>query len=182
MLKFARAITQFNLWVGRAAAWLIVPMFALLLADVIMRYVVGNVAIWTSELAQLVFGVYSVIAGGFLLVSRGHVNVDILYGKYSRKTKARVDLATSFLFIFFMIVLIWQSADMGWESMEKLETSHSLWNPPIWPVKIMIPVAGVLLALQGIVRMISDWRVIKGLENDPEVWGDQATEPTPPEA
>lgn len=174
MQKLARGITQFNGWIGRAAAWLIIPMFVLLLIDVVMRYVVGSVLIWTSELAEMVFGVYSVIAGGYLLAERGHVNVDILYGQYSQKRKARIDLATSFLFLLFMLVLIWQSADMAWESIEKLETSDSLWSPYIWPVKLMIPVAGVLLFLQGLVRMGSDWRSARGIQNDPQTWGKQA--------
>ena len=176
MLKLARGITQLNLWVGKACAWLIVPMFFALIADVVMRYVVGNVTIWTAELAQLIFGVYSVIAGGYLLVERAHVNVDIIYGKFTRRQKAKIDLATSFLFVFFMLVLIWQSTDMAWESFAKRETSYSIWDPYIWPVKAAVPIAGLLLFLQGIVRMVADWRVIKGLENDPAVWGKQATD------
>ncbi len=176
MLKLARGITQLNIWIGKICGWLIVPMFFALITDVVMRYVVGSVTIWTSELAQLIFGVYSVIAGGYLLVERAHVNVDIFYGNWSRKKKARVDLATSFLFVFFMLVLIYQSADMAWESMTKLESSYSVWDPYIWPVKAAVPIAGVLLFLQGIVRMVSDVRVIKGLENDPAIWGKQATD------
>ena len=70
------------------------------MAEVIMRYVVGSAAIWTAEFAQLIFGVYAVIAGGYLLVERAHVNVDIIYGRFSRMRKAKVDLATSFLFLF----------------------------------------------------------------------------------
>ncbi|GAA3989450.1 TRAP transporter small permease subunit [Comamonas faecalis] len=177
MHALARAITQTNLWVGKIAAWLIVPMFLSLLADVVMRYVVGSATIWTSELAQLIFGLYSVIAGGYLLAERGHVSVDILYGKLSRKRKALLDLATSFLFLFFLIVLIWQSGDMAWESIARWETSQSLWKPYIWPIKAAIPVAGVLLLLQGLVRMASDVRTLRGLNNDPAVWGQQAAEP-----
>ena len=135
MLKLARGITKLNLWVGKACAWLIVPMFVALITDVVMRYVVGTVTIWTAELAQLIFGVYSVIAGGYLLVERAHVNVDIIYGKFTKEKKAKVDLATSFLFVIFMLVLIWQSTDMAWESFAKRETSYSIWDPYIWPVK-----------------------------------------------
>lgn len=175
MLKLAKAITQLNLWVGRIASWLIVPLFVLLMADVIMRYVVGSAAIWTAELAQLVFGVYAVIAGGYLLAERAHVNVDILYGKFSTTQKARVDLATSFLFLAFMCVLVWQASDMAWESAEKFERSSSIWNPPVWPVKMFIPIAGVLLLLQGFVRIASDIRTLMGIENDPDVFGKQAS-------
>lgn len=176
MLTFARAITRLNYWVAMIAAWLIAPIFLLLMADVIMRYVVGSAAIWTAELAQLVFGVYAVIAGGYLLAERAHVNVDIIYGRFSPAQKAKVDLATSFLFFLFMAVLIWQGTDMAWESAAKFETSSSIWNPPIWPVKIAIPVAGVLLLLQGLVRIVADVRTVMGLPNDPDAFGKQAAD------
>jgi TRAP-type mannitol/chloroaromatic compound transport system permease small subunit len=176
MLKLARAVTRLNLWIGKVAAWLIVPIFLLLMADVIMRYLVGSAAIWTAEFAQLIFGGYAVIAGGYLLVERAHVNVDIIYGKFSRANKAVVDLATSFLFFLFLVVLIWQGVDMAWDSAAKFERSSSLWNPHIWPVKIVIPVAALLLLLQGLVRVASDIRTVMGLDNDPDTFGKQATD------
>ena len=179
MLKLAGAITRLNLWIGRVAAWLIMPIFVLLMADVIMRYVVGSAAIWTAEFAQLIFGAYAVIAGGYLLAERAHVNVDIIYGRFDRGRKAAIDLATSFLFFLFLGVLIWQGVDMAWDSAAKFERSSSIWNPHVWPVKIVIPVAGILLLLQGLVRIASDIRTLMGLTNDPDTFGKQATdEPT----
>ena len=177
MEKIARFITQFNAWLGRATAWMIVPIFVAMLADVVNRYLVGHATIWTSELSGLMFGVYSVIAGGYLLAERGHVSVDIIYGKCSVRRKAVIDLATSFLFLLFIVVLIWQGTDMAIESVRAQERSHSLWDPYIWPVKLAIPIAGVFMLLQGLVRMGSDVRVLMGLENDPRTWGKQATEP-----
>lgn len=176
MLKVARAITQLNNWIAFVAAWLIAPIFVLLMADVIMRYLVGSAAIWTAEFAQLIFGVYAVIGGGYLLAERAHVNVDIIYGRFSTARKAKIDLATSFLFFLFLGVLIWQGTDMAWESTAKLESSFSIWNPYIWPVKLAIPIAGVLLLLQGLVRIVSDVRTVMGLPNDPETFGKQAAE------
>ncbi|WP_119418370.1 TRAP transporter small permease subunit [Desertibaculum subflavum] len=176
MLNIARGITRLNRWIGRTVAWIILPIFVLLIIDVAMRYLVGRPAIWTSELAQLVFGVYGVIAGGYLLAERAHVNVDIFYGKMPRKRKALVDVATSILFFMFMAVLMYQGTDLAWDSIEKLETSQSIWNPPVWPVKLMIPVAGLLLLLQGIVRLVADIRVLMGLPADDETFGAQATD------
>lgn len=179
MGKIARIITQANEWVGRIAAWLIVPIFVAMLVDVVNRYFVGHATIWTSELAGLLFGVYSVIAGGYLLAERGHVNVDIIYGKCSARRKAVIDLATSFLFLFFIGVLIWQGWDMAAESVRMRETSHSLWDPYIWPVKLAIPIAGVLMLLQGLVRMTSDVRVLLGKKNDSGTWGKQGSDGEP---
>lgn len=176
MLKLARAITSFNQWIGRTVAWLLLPMFAMLLFDVAMRYAVGRPTIWTSELTQLVFGFYAVIGGGWLLTERAHVNVDIFYGRFPVRKKALVDVCTSFLFFLFIGVLIWQGSSMAWESAMKLETSQSIWNPYVWPIKLAIPVAGVLVLLQGIVRLASDIRVLMGLPNDEAVFGKQASD------
>lgn len=178
MLGLARAITRLNRWIGTTAAWLILVIFAMLIVDVAMRYAVGRPSIWTSELAQLVFGFYAVIGGGYLLAERGHVNVDIFYGRFSRKRKALTDLATSVLFFLFVGVLIYQGSSMAYESVEKLESSQSIWNPQVWPVKVAVPVAGVLLLLQGLVRVLSDIRVLMGLPSDDATFGVQADGPS----
>jgi TRAP-type mannitol/chloroaromatic compound transport system permease small subunit len=176
MLTLARAITRLNRLIGRIAAWAILPIFALLIIDVGMRYVVGRPSIWTSELTQLVFGVYAVIGGGYLLAERAHVNVDIVYGRQPRKRKALLDVITSFLFFLFLGVIMYQGIDLAWDSWSARETSQSIWNPPIWPVKVMIPVAGLLLLLQGIVRLIGDIRVLLDLPVDDDTFGAQATD------
>lgn len=174
LLKLARAITRLNRWIGRKVAWVILPIFVMLIVDVAMRYLVGRPSIWTSELTQLIFGVYAVIGGGYLLAERAHVNVDIFYGGFSRKRKALVDALTSVLFFLFMAVLLWQGSSMAFESLEKLETSQSIWNPQIWPVKLAVPVAGVLLLLQGIVRLVADIRILMDLPVDDDTFGTQA--------
>jgi TRAP-type mannitol/chloroaromatic compound transport system permease small subunit len=176
MLKLARAVTRLNLWIGEHVAWLILPMFVMLFVDVAMRYLIGRPSIWTSELTQLVFGFYAVIGGGYLLAERAHVNVDIFYGRFSIKRKALVDVATSALFFMFLAVLLWQGSSMAYESAQKFETSQSIWNPHIWPVKLAVPVAGVLLLLQGIVRLTADIRILMGLPVDEETFGKLATE------
>ena len=78
--------------------------------------------------------------------------------------------------LLFVGVLLWQGTSMAWESTMKLETSQSIWNPHVWPVKIAIPVAGVLVLLQGIVRLVSDVRVLMGLPNDEATFGKQASD------
>ncbi|MEO9150416.1 MAG: TRAP transporter small permease [Burkholderiaceae bacterium] len=158
-------------------AWLILLIFGLLIVDVVMRYAVGRPWVWTSETSQLVFGFYAVIGGGYLLAERGHVNVDIFYGRFTRKRKAAVDVATSVLFFLFMAVLLYQGSSMAYESAGKLETSQSIWNPWIWPVKLAVPVGGLLLLLQGVVRLWSDIRVLMGLPCDDATFGVQADGP-----
>lgn len=174
MLQLARAITQTNRFIGRWAALAVLIIFVLLLADVVMRYVVGSPTIWTAELATLIFGVYAIIGGGYILSERGHVQVDIFYGRFSTKRKALIDIVTWPLFLIFVGVLLWQGYEIASEAIEDMERSNSVWKAPLWPTKTVIPIAAMLLLLQGIVRLWADIRVLMDLPNDPEIFGTPA--------
>ncbi|MCA0872279.1 TRAP transporter small permease subunit [Seohaeicola saemankumensis] len=183
MFQVARAITRFNRWIGKWASLAVLAIFTLLLADVVMRYLVGQPAIWTAELATLIFGVYAIIGGGYLLAERGHVNVDILYGSFSPKRKALVDIVTWPLFLLFVGVLLWQGWDIASEAIADGERSNSVWKAPLWPTKSLIPVAALLLLLQGFVRLWSDVRVLLDLPVPDDIFGaPAASDHTPGDA
>ena len=147
MLAVASAITRLNRTIGRWCSLAVLIIFVLLLADVVMRSLVGQPAIWTAELATLIFGAYASIGGGFLLAERGHVNVDILYGKFSRRRKALVDILTWPLFVLFVGVLLWQGYEITAEAIADLERSNSVWKAPLWPTKALTPAAATAPAV-----------------------------------
>ena len=175
---FARLVTGLNTLIGKVAAWAVIPLFLLLFSAVVMRYFVGQPLIWVSEVAQLIFGVYAVIGGGYLLSQRGHVNVDIFYGTLSQKQKAALDIATSILFFLFIYVLLMEAISLAEESLSKWERSNSAWRAPVWPVKLALPIAAALLLLQGIVKFIADVRILLGLPVDEAAFGIQAEDGT----
>lgn len=151
-----RGITRFNDLIGRWVALLILVIFALLIAEIAFRYVLGAPLVWTGELTQLLFGVYAVLSGGYILAHGGHVNVDLIYSRFPARTRAIIDVVTSVLFFLFIGALLYFGSSLAYESMEFWERSQSAWNPPIWPVKLMIPVGAFLILLQGIVKLARD--------------------------
>jgi TRAP-type mannitol/chloroaromatic compound transport system permease small subunit len=159
-----RAITRFNTWIGTWFSYAVFFLTLLLLADVFMRYLIGRPAVWTAESAQLLFGAYAVLSGGYLMAQGAHVNVDIFYGRFSPRTKAVVDIFTSVLTFLFVGALVYFGSAMAWESIQRWETSASAWNPPIWPIRLTIPIAAVLLLLQAIVKLIQDILTVLGVE------------------
>ncbi len=72
--------------------------FVLLLMEVVLRYFFNSPTVWANELAQMLFGAYAILAGGYILRTGGHVNVDILYSRLSRKSRAALDIVTSSAF------------------------------------------------------------------------------------
>jgi TRAP-type mannitol/chloroaromatic compound transport system permease small subunit len=151
-----RAICRLNEWVGRTVSLAILPIFVLLILEILVRLVAGSPLVWTGELTQLLFGVYAVLSGGYILAHREHVNVDLLFSRLSRRSQATIDIATSFLTFLFIGALVYFGSSLAYESISFFERSQSAWNPPIWPVKLMIPVGAVLLLLQALVKFVQD--------------------------
>jgi TRAP-type mannitol/chloroaromatic compound transport system permease small subunit len=172
LTAMARAVTTVNLWVGRIMAWVVLALFVLLLLDVAMRYVAGSPIQWSQQLSRLLFGVYAIIGGGYLLARREHVNVDLFYATFSRRRQAAVDLATSFLFFFFVVILLRESWSLAADSVARWEVDHlATWKAPLWPSKSLIVVAAALLLLQGIVKLAADIMILAGIEVDESAFG-----------
>lgn len=161
---FMNGVTRLNDAIGRWISLLVVVMFVLLVIEVICRYLLSSPTIWANELTQLLFGFYAVMSGGYIMAHRGHVNVDIIYASLSARARAIIDIISSVLFFLFMAAVLYFGSSMAWESVAGLETSFSAWNPPIWPIKLAIPVGSVLLLLQGLVKLIQDIAVALNFE------------------
>src|SRR5439155_511532 len=83
------------------------------------------------------------------LAHRRHVRIDVIYDRLSPRTRAKLDLFTFVFFFIYVAGLIWVGSTLAWGSFLEGEGTGTPWNPRIWPVKFAIPIAGVLLLLQG---------------------------------
>ena len=105
------------------------------------------------------------------------LNVDLLHSHLKPRKRAALDIVTSVVFFIFTLALLWFGIDMAQESMSSWETSYSAWNPPIWPVKLAIPIGTGLLVLQGLVKLLEDIAVAFNLDyytpQEPKCEGDQ---------
>jgi len=160
-LKFINAI---NDRVGDLLSYFLFFFFALLFMEVILRYFFNSPTVWANELAQMLFGAYAILAGGYILRTGGHVNVDILYSRLSPKTKAGLDVFTSILFFLFCGMLLVYGGSLAWDSLSRFEHSQSAWNPPLYPAKLTIPLAALLLMLQGIAKLVRDICILFNIE------------------
>jgi TRAP-type mannitol/chloroaromatic compound transport system permease small subunit len=163
--RFIETIDAINEWVGRSLSYFLFAFFVLLFIEVILRYFFNSPTVWANELAQMLFGTYAILGGGYILLTGGHVNVDILYSRYSVKTRAAIDIFTSLLFFLFCGMLLIYGGSLAWESLARFEHSQSAWNPPLYPAKLMIPLAAALLILQGITKLIRDILILLGRED-----------------
>jgi len=160
-LKFIDAVNE---KVGNLLSYFLFFFFVLLLMEVILRYFFNSPTVWANELAQMLFGAYAILAGGYILRTGGHVNVDILYSRLSRKQRAVLDIVTSSLFFLFCGMLLVYGGSLAWDSLARFEHSQSAWNPPLYPAKLMIPLAALLLMLQGLAKLIRDILILCNID------------------
>ncbi len=149
-------IDKINEWVARLVSWAIILIIGSTVYEVIMRYVFSAPTQWSFEFNYLVHGVYFLLLGAFTFAVRGHVNVDILYARFSPRRKAIIDLFTAPLFFFFISMMLIFGGQFALQSVAFRETLSSAWAPPIYPVKLIIPVAAGMLILQGSAKFIRD--------------------------
>jgi len=156
---FVRAIGRANEWIGRIAGLFIVGIVLIILREVIGRGVFNAPSVWADEGMTYLAGLAYALGGGYTLLHRKHVLVDLVYRPVAQRggaLKAVFDVAAFVLFALYCLTLIWFGWKLGFESFSVHEGSGTLWNPPVWPLKFAIPLAGLLLLLQGFANLLVD--------------------------
>jgi TRAP-type mannitol/chloroaromatic compound transport system permease small subunit len=150
------AIDQFSKTIGHAFAWCLIVLVAGTCYEVFMRYVLNDPTSWAFDLSYLMYGALFYMAGAYTLSRAGHVRADMFYRRWSPRTQAAVELVLYVVFFFpGILALVISGGEYGLESMRILEVSvNSPAGVPIWPLKMMIPVGGALIALQGFAEVL----------------------------
>ncbi len=145
------AIDRLSAWTGKAFSWCIVVLTATVCYDVIARYVFRAPTHWGLDASLMLFAALFMMSGAYTLSRNGHVRGDVLYRFLTPRTQAALDLALYLLFFLPGIAaLAWFGVGFAKDSFAILEQSQtSSGGLPTYPAKMMIPIAGALLLLQG---------------------------------
>lgn len=156
MQKILLFIDRLSTWVGQIFAWLIVALTALICWEVFSRYILGAPHAWAFDVMIMLYGVLFMMAGAYTLSKNGHVRGDVLYGFFPPRLQAGLDLLLYIIFFFpGIIALVYAGYIYAGESWAINEHSNiTADGPPIYPFKTAIPIAGVLLVLQGLVEVV----------------------------
>jgi TRAP-type mannitol/chloroaromatic compound transport system permease small subunit len=156
VLGLIRGIDQFSKTIGHAFAWCIVILTLGTCFEVFVRYALNDPTSWAFDLSYLMYGAVFYMAGAYTLSRGGHVRADMFYRKWPERTQATVELVLYVLFFFpGILALVIAGGGYGLESMRIREVSvNSPAGVPIWPLKMMIPVGGALIALQGFAEVL----------------------------
>jgi len=149
-------IDSLNDWLGKIFSFIIVVMISIMMYEVIIRYVFNNPTKWASEITGYIFGAHFMLGGAFVLLYQAHINMDALYSRFSLRGKAILDVVTFPLFLFLAMVLVWNGWEFFTHSLGLREHSVTMAEIPYYPFKLMIPLGGFLLLLQGLAKFTRD--------------------------
>lgn len=148
-------IDKLNFWVGTICNYTVLIVTALVVFEVMSRRVFNAPTVWTFEMITMIYGFYILITLGYGMLLKVNVSVDLLYNKFSPKSKGILDLITFIIFFFpFTILVLYAGINFAAISWAGLEKSWSVWAPPLYHFKTVIPIGIGLLLLQGISEFI----------------------------
>ena len=154
--RLIRAIDRVSSWSGKAFAWLIVALTLVVCVEVFKRYILNRPTAWIFDLNNMLYGTLFMMTGAYALAQGAHVRADFVYGRLSPRTQAALDLALYFLFfipgILGLIYAGYDYAALSWRIGEHSTVTAE--GPPIYHFKSVIPVAGVLVMLQGLAEIL----------------------------
>ena len=148
-------VDRLSTGLGQFFAWLIVALTLMISWEVFSRYALNSPHDWALDAQVIMYGTLFMMAGAYTLAKNSHVRGDVLYGFFRPRTQATLDLILYVLFFLPGIVaLTWAGWTFAQESLAIRESTFSATPLPLYPFKFVIPVAGGMLLLQGLVEIV----------------------------
>ena len=154
MHKLLRGVDAVSTVIGKFAAWAAVGLTVLICWEVFSRYVMNKPHAWVLDVQIMLYGSMFMLAGAYTLSKNGHVRGDVLYGFFSPRAQASVDLVLYIVFFLpGVLAMTWAGWTYAQASLAIREQTFSAHPLPLYPFKFVIPVAGFVLLMQGLAEI-----------------------------
>jgi TRAP-type mannitol/chloroaromatic compound transport system permease small subunit len=155
-IRLVRIIDKFTDTTGIWVAWLNIPLVFAVTYEVLARYLFNAPTMWSFDVTYMLYGTIFMLGSAFALHKGAHIRTDFFFEKWSVRTKGMIDSIAYVVFFFPSIfVFMWVSGAEGWYAYTINEESEQTpWRPLLWPYKMVVPLACLLLLIQGISEVI----------------------------
>ncbi|MBA7668918.1 hypothetical protein ES703_77038 [subsurface metagenome] len=144
----------------RFIAYVFVIMTFVMMYEVIARFVFNAPTKWAWGLNEQLLCFSVMMAGGYILLNKAHVNMDFFYARWSTRRKAWVDLLTSFFPLLFCSVLLMQSFRLAQRAIVMSEYTIGYFEVPVYPIRVVTVVGVSLLLIQVLAEAIRNFFVL----------------------
>jgi TRAP-type C4-dicarboxylate transport system permease small subunit len=151
-------IDWISIGISRVAMYIVAFIVAIMFYEVVMRYVFQKPTLWVNEMSLWTAGMVYLLAGVYVMQQRGHIRIFILYDMVPRNVQRLFDLLSTLFICLFSAAIVWGAWGEAWDKLMRWETFGTAWDPPIpATMKPLILITVVLIAVQAVANLISDW-------------------------
>jgi TRAP-type mannitol/chloroaromatic compound transport system permease small subunit len=168
LLSLSKKIDALSEWVGRWVAWLL--LFAVLIsaANAVVRKAFNMSSNGFLEIQWYLFAATFLLASGYTLLRQEHVKIDVISGRFSKRTQIWIDIVGICVFLFpFVIVIIKLAMPLVINAFVTKEVSSNAGGLIRWPVFALLPAGLLLLGIQAVSELIKRIAFLQGLIPDP---------------
>lgn len=162
-LRLQQGLTRFTTTIGHASAWLALLLVLGMVLVVTLRYGfgIGNIAL--QESLTYLHGSLFMLAMAYTLNEDEHVRVDVLYQRWSPRTRAWINLLGTLLLLLPLCgALFWLSWDYVLTSWQQREASANGGLPFVYLLKSLLLVLPVLLSVQALAELLRHGLILAG--------------------
>lgn len=168
LLLVSRWIDRLNEFTGRTVAWLVLAAVLISAGNAVVRKVFDQSSNGLLEIQWYLFAAVFLLAAGYTLLRQEHVKIDVIAGRFSKRTQIWIDIVGICVFLLpFVVVVIDLSMPLALRAYRTHEMSNNAGGLVRWPVFALLPAGFLLLGLQGVSELIKRLAFLKGLVADP---------------
>lgn len=146
------SIDWLNNWTGKITSWLVLILTLMMASEVMMRYLFNAPTKWSYDVSWMMLAAFTALGLGHVLLRDENIRVDIIYSNLTPRTRFAIDTILTLVLLFpVAIILAWSSIDhtvYAWKVDEI--GSRGYWMPPMFPVRLVVTIGIVLMAVQSI--------------------------------
>ena len=158
---YVKYVDAVNHKIGLFAMYLIFAMLGILFYSTIAKNFFTP-SLWTLEMAQFVMVAYYLLGGGYSMQVHSHVRVDLIYDRWTDRTKAAADAVTVIFLLFYLALLLFGGISSTSYALKYGEESYSVWAPYMAPIKIVMCIGIALMILQTLATFFKDLAKARG--------------------
>lgn len=168
LLSISRLIDRLSELLGRWVAWLVLAAVLISAGNAAIRKAFNTSSNAYLEIQWYLFAAVFLLAAGYTMLRQEHVRIDVISGRFSKRTQIWIDIIGICAFLFpFVVVVIGLSMPLVLKAYHSGEMSSNAGGLIRWPVFALLPIGFSLLGLQGLSELIKRIAFLKGLIPDP---------------
>ncbi|MEO8151464.1 MAG: TRAP transporter small permease subunit [Rhizobacter sp.] len=168
LLTLSRLIDRLSEFIGRWLAWLVLAAVLISALNAVVRKAFNYSSNAFLEVQWYLFAAVFLVAAGYTLLRQEHVKIDVVSGRFSKRTQIWIDIVGLSLFLLpFVVVVIYMTMPIVIRAYEMGEMSSNSGGLIRWPVFAMLPLGLALLGMQAVSEIIKRIAFLKGLVPDP---------------